>query len=40
MVVVLADTAYGNSTQFRAGVSELGLHYAVGIESSTTVWGA
>jgi SRSO17 transposase len=36
--VVLADAAYGNSTQFRAGVSELGLKYAVGIESSTTVW--
>lgn len=36
--VVLADAAYGNSTQFRAGVSELGLQYAVGIESSTTVW--
>lgn len=36
--VVLADAAYGNSTQFRATVSELGLPYAVGIESSTTVW--
>jgi SRSO17 transposase len=36
--VVLADAAYGNSTQFRAGVSELGLRYAVGVESSTTVW--
>jgi SRSO17 transposase len=36
--VVLADAAYGNSTQFRASISELGLQYAVGIESSTTVW--
>jgi SRSO17 transposase len=36
--VVLADAAYGNGTQFRAGVSELGLQYAVAIESSTTIW--
>lgn len=36
--VVLADAAYGNGTQFRAAVSELGLQYAVAIESSTTVW--
>jgi SRSO17 transposase len=36
--VVLADAAYGNSTQFRAAVSELGLRYAVGVESSTSVW--
>jgi SRSO17 transposase len=36
--VVLADAAYGNGTQFRAGISELGLQYAVAIESSTTVW--
>ena len=38
--VVLADAAYGNGTQFRAVVSELGLQYAVGVESSTTVWEA
>jgi SRSO17 transposase len=36
--VVLADAAYGNGTQFRAAVSSLGLQYAMGIESSTTVW--
>jgi SRSO17 transposase len=36
--VVLADAAYGNGTQFRAAVTELGLQYAVAIESSTTVW--
>jgi SRSO17 transposase len=36
--VVLADAAYGNSMAFRTAVTELGLPYAVGIESSTTVW--
>jgi SRSO17 transposase len=36
--VVLADAAYGNGMLFRSAVSGLGLHYAVGIESSTTVW--
>ena len=38
MGVVLADAAYGNGTQFRAAISELGLQYAVAIESSTTIW--
>ena len=36
--VVLTDAGYGNGMSFRAGVSQLGLQYAVGIESSTTVW--
>ena len=36
--VVLADAAYGNSLQFRSAISQVGLQYAVGIESSTTVW--
>jgi SRSO17 transposase len=36
--VVLADAGYGNSTPFREAITELGLHYVVGIESSTTVW--
>ena len=36
--VVLADAAYGNGMQFRSSLTELGLQYAVGIESSTTVW--
>lgn len=36
--VVLADAAYGNGTQFRATLSELGLQYMVAIESSTTIW--
>jgi SRSO17 transposase len=36
--VVLADAGYGNSTPFRQAVTEIGLQYMVGIESSTTVW--
>jgi len=36
--VVLADAAYGNNMQFRSGITEAGLQYAVGIISSTTVW--
>jgi SRSO17 transposase len=36
--VVLADAAYGNDTSFREGLEELGLAYAVGIQSSTSVW--
>lgn len=35
--VVLADTAYGSS-DFRRGVRECGLHYAVGVEPQTKVW--
>jgi SRSO17 transposase len=36
--VVLADAAYGNSSDFRAALRAEGLDYAVGIESSTKVW--
>ena len=36
--VVLADAGYGNGTPFRTAITQLGLQYAVGIESSTTVW--
>lgn len=36
--VVLADAGYGNGTAFRTAVTELGLFYVMGIESSTTVW--
>ena len=36
--VVLADAAYGNDSGFRAGLEELGLEYAVGVQGSTTVW--
>jgi hypothetical protein len=35
---VLADAGYGNDTAFRDGISELGLLYVVGIQSSVTVW--
>ena len=36
--VVLADAAYGNDNGFRAGLASMGLSYAVGIQSSTTLW--
>ncbi len=36
--LVLADTAYGNSSRFREQVRELGLNYAVAVESTTKVW--
>jgi len=36
--VVLADAAYGINTEFRDGVTKLGLHYVVGVQSSMTVW--
>jgi len=35
---VLADAAYGNDTKFRDGITELGLLYALGIQSSVSVW--
>ncbi len=35
---VLADAAYGNDSQFREGLTELGLEYVVGVQKSTTVW--
>src|SRR5918997_1287199 len=35
--IVLTDAAYGNDTEFRTGLTALGLIYAVGIQSSTTV---
>jgi SRSO17 transposase len=35
---VLADAAYGNDSGFRRAISELGLDYMVGLQSSTTVW--
>ena len=35
---VLADPAYGNDTQFREGITELGLFYVVGVMSTMTVW--
>ena len=36
--VVLADAAYGNDHGFREELEKLELAYAVGIQSSTTVW--
>src|SRR6202035_3189109 len=36
--MVLADAAYGNSNEFRDGVTELGLQYVVGVQNSMTVW--
>jgi SRSO17 transposase len=36
--VVLADAAYGINTDFRHGLTQLGLQYVVGVQSSMTVW--
>lgn len=36
--VVLLDAGYGNHTRLRAEIGALGLSYAAGILSSTTVW--
>ena len=36
--IVLADAAYGINTEFREGLTELKLTYAVGVQSSVTVW--
>lgn len=36
--VVLADSAYGTSVEFRDGIRELGLHFAVGVDPQTSVW--
>jgi len=36
--IVLADAAYGNDGAFRAGVTALGLTYAVGVQSTLSVW--
>jgi len=37
---VLADAGYGNSTEFRAGLTALGHCYVVGVQGSTGVWPA
>src|SRR5271169_325410 len=36
--VVLTDTAYGSDGGFRAGVTEMGLIYAVAVQSTISVW--
>ena len=38
--VVLADSGYGNSIDFRESLSGLELKYCVGVQPSTTVWTA
>ena len=35
---VLADSAYGNDSQFREGLTDLHLLYAVGVHENMTVW--
>jgi SRSO17 transposase len=37
---VLADSGYGYDSQFREGVTKLGLLYAVGIQSNVLMWRA
>jgi SRSO17 transposase len=36
--VVVADAGYGVDGKFRTGLTELGLEYAVGVQSSLSVW--
>jgi SRSO17 transposase len=36
--VALLDAGYGNNSELRADITELGLTYAAGILSTTTVW--
>ncbi len=36
--VVVADAGYGVDGRFRSGLTELGLKYVVGVQSSITVW--
>ena len=36
--VVLADAAYGINTEFRDGLTDLEVHYVVGVQSTMTVW--
>jgi SRSO17 transposase len=36
--LVLVDAAYGINTEFRDGVTALGLQYVAGVQSSMTVW--
>jgi SRSO17 transposase len=36
--VVVADAGYGINTEFRQRLTELGLQYVVGVQSSITVW--
>lgn len=38
--VTLADSDYGRTAAFRAGLRDLGLHYGVGVHSDQQVWYA
>ena len=38
--VVLADAGDGNDGQFRAALTELDLHYVVGVQSSLSAWAS
>jgi SRSO17 transposase len=35
---ILADAAYGSDSRLRKGITELGLEYVVGVQSSISVW--
>jgi SRSO17 transposase len=36
--IVVVDAGYGTDSQFRAGLTELGLPYVAGVQSTATVW--
>ena len=36
--IALADAGYGDNTDYRDGITKLGLRYAVGIKTGTKVW--
>jgi SRSO17 transposase len=36
--IVLGDPAYGDETDFRVGVADLGLRYVLGVRPGTSVW--
>ena len=36
--ILLGDAAYGDETDFRVGVTELGLRYVLGVRAGTSVW--
>jgi SRSO17 transposase len=36
--ITLADSGYGDNHEFRSGLRERGLHYAVGVHHPTLVW--
>jgi SRSO17 transposase len=36
--ILLGDAAYGDETDFRVGVADLGLRYVLGVRAGTSVW--